>query len=267
VRQHSEFVWSVWGPDLGRRRPLARNGARSAIRLLLGLFLAAMMGPACRAKRDAPGVATRTASGNALCWPDSSITFELRSSEPSRGLLEQAVDASIAAWNEALRGCGAPRLHRASALARANRVARDGISQVRLRTDAWCPEGAPHRTGCYDPTRAAKTHLYPNESGTGRCAELREADIEINGVDFSWSLEGDSAGTRSLRAVISHEMGHALGLDHPCSEQPQPNSPACDTPELRSALMYPVPAELGREPVFEPTGGEASAVCALYRQR
>lgn len=56
-----------------------------------------------------------------------------------------------------------------------------------------------------------KTHVYPSFA-EGPCDELREADIEINGVDYQWSMDGEVPGTRSLRAILAHELGHLFGL-------------------------------------------------------
>ncbi|MCL5097229.1 MAG: matrixin family metalloprotease [Candidatus Omnitrophica bacterium] len=44
---------------------------------------------------------------------------------------------------------------------------------------------------------------------------LIEADIVLNGADFSWSAESPPKnGTYSIEAVLLHEIGHLLGLEH-----------------------------------------------------
>jgi hypothetical protein len=50
-----------------------------------------------------------------------------------------------------------------------------------VRGARWCPDSARDSDDCYDKERAAFTSLYPNEEPGGLYAELREADIEING--------------------------------------------------------------------------------------
>lgn len=41
-----------------------------------------------------------------------------------------------------------------------------------------------------------------------------EADIVINGVDYSWSLSACTPGQYDLQSVLTHEFGHGLGIDH-----------------------------------------------------
>lgn len=52
------------------------------------------------------------------------------------------------------------------------------------------------------------------DAGTGR---ILDADIEMNGVFFEFSVEID-AGQMDVQAAVTHEVGHLLGLDH--SETP-----------------------------------------------
>lgn len=47
--------------------------------------------------------------------------------------------------------------------------------------------------------------------------EILDADIEINGVDWTWKnleVETDELGVADIRNVLTHEVGHFIGLDH-----------------------------------------------------
>jgi hypothetical protein len=149
---------------------------------------------------------------------------------------------------------------------------RDTTSVVVVRDRSWCPDRAPNRDACYEPSRLAITHLYPNEQpGSSRDGELDEADIEVNAVNVAWSLDGEVPGTRSLRAVLTHELGHVLGLDHSCAPDPSmgtpgsPLRPSCRDESARRSIMYPDAIEDGREPVVAPGPAETAALCDLYR--
>jgi len=54
----------------------------------------------------------------------------------------------------------------------------------------------------------AQTVIYVDKSG-----HIYDADVHFNGKDFVWSLDG-RPGTVDARSILTHELGHALGLGH-----------------------------------------------------
>ncbi len=221
-----------------------------------------------------PAVSALSRAGHPVRWAKGEIVLE--PFVPDRGALPAAdlaaaLKAGIREWNAALDGCGLPTLR----LARGpvGRIRQDGRSVVLVRTDSWCPEGARGREDCYDQKRAAITHLYPVQSASSpHDGAIDEADIEINAVDFRWSLDGEEPGTSSLRAIVAHELGHVFGLDHSCSPTPKsrpresgPPLPSCAAPEARPSIMFPDPVEPGRDLVVAPGRNEVATLCALYR--
>jgi hypothetical protein len=83
---------------------------------------------------------------------------------------------------------------------RAALAADDGVNVVLFHDDAWPAE----------LVRGAVAQTVIHTDATGR---YRDADIHVNGVDFRFSLDG-APGTLDLRSILTHELGHALGLGH-----------------------------------------------------
>lgn len=215
-------------------------------------------------------VATQTArsfAGREVRWREREIVLNLTAENAvTPPVLREAVQQAAEAWNLALRSCSVPRLRVALVARSRGELRRDGLASVVMRTKRWCRGGtAPDRSDCYEPTRAAITHLYPVDEAGARHASLYEADIEFNGVDFAWSVQGEKPHTGSLRAVAMHELGHVLGLDHPCDTDPGlGGTRGCDERSLRTAVMYPFPVEVGRDPVLLPHPAEVDTLCRLY---
>jgi len=90
---------------------------------------------------------------------------------------------------------------------------------------------------------------------------IREADVYLNS-EFIWSGMSASADPRGrdVASVLTHELGHLLGLLHPC--ELDAGSPACAPGSLhRSETMYPE--------YTGPTQGtldldDVEALCSIY---
>ena len=221
--------------------------------------------------RDRPGVASlaKSPEGRSVRWVLRELVLRPQVDDDDSGavdILQSSLLLGAKAWNDALVGCRAPKLRVVTGAHRSLPPVRDGFSTVVLRRRRWCPESAPDDGECYDKDRAGFTTLYPNDVEGRRYADLREADMEINGADFAWSLEGEKADTSSLRALVVHELGHVLGLDHPCEASARPGGAKqpCDSLPLRASIMYPLPIEAGRAAVLEPGRDERDTLCALY---
>jgi hypothetical protein len=79
-------------------------------------------------------------------------------------------------------------------------AADDGVNVVLFHDDAWPAE--------LSPGAIAQTVIHTDAGG-----QYRDADIHINGADFHFSLDGRD-GTQDLLSILTHELGHALGLGH-----------------------------------------------------
>ena len=213
--------------------------------------LAASAGPA-RAY-----VRYRTQAGQPFVWPRTCLGIIVYPAALA-GMMpaDQVVAASAAAadaWSIGRIAGTALDIQVAAAEGAAPAVAYDGQSSLAFRTDRWCKATDAPGVCSYDPAALALTTVFARNS-TG---EMLDADIEVNAKNFLWSdLElgtQASAGLHNLQNALTHEVGHFIGLEHPCLlpgtdpsvERPLDNlgnpAPDCDAASaaILESTMFP----------------------------
>ena len=178
-------------------------------------------------------------------------------------MLRVALGRAAQRWNRAIGQCGAPRLLLNSEKLEQPLVQDDVINAVILHELRWCPPGAVEVGDCYPDDLTGRTHLYPRLApGHRDDGEIAGADVELNGVS-------GTDDERSIEASLMHELGHVLGLDHPCGPNSQSQrSPrkvtACQGEALERQVMHPTWAARQHAGELDPSTAEVEAVCAVY---
>jgi len=144
------------------------------------------------------GSRTINSSGSPLIWQVDEVTFTVNPNG-KHGLdpddVTDAIDDAAAEWQ--LDGSWISLVNVGETSAD---VAAYDDEQVVFFDDEWSDK--------LDPNLLALTYVWSQSDG-----EILHFDIAINSEDHDWGVDG-GAQVNDLWNAMSHEFGHALGLDH-----------------------------------------------------
>jgi MYXO-CTERM domain-containing protein len=207
------------------------------------------------------------------CIPIVVFTDDLTDMTPDQ--IMNASAAAAATWSAGANTCTPLSLEVTRASGPAPIPLLDHVNTITFRHDAWCSQvtaGNPCTPD--DPAQPALTTVFTAQ-GTG---QIVEADIEINAHDFTWAdlqLMPGATGSEDLQNVLTHEIGHLLGLETSCwipmagasaplDDQGQP-APACDQapPDVQETTMFELgpPGETKKRTL---AADDQRALCAIY---
>lgn len=222
-----------------------------------------------------------TDAGNPLYWESGCIhlTVDSDGTKEIPGDQEFAiVDASIATWNDDTASCSYMKVVE-DGRASVEVNGKDYVNVLKFRDASWCrPATKDTPAKCYsDSSAGITTATFVNDGGM-RDGAIVDADIEINGVNFSISDHGTTLGVVGCNAelgnTLTHELGHLHGLEHTCLASGDPNRidghgnpvPECQAttdPTITEATMYPFQdCDETKKETLE--ADDIAAICAIY---
>lgn len=139
-------------------------------------------------------------------------------------------------------------------------------------TIVWIESGWTHDRNAAGIT----TVFFVDEKGNSQDGRILDADIEVNGEFFKYSTTDDRSRT-DVENTVTHEMGHVMGLDHPCDDGARRPVPPDDAgnpipkcrPELslpqwlKDLTMYNF-AEPGEDKKRSPEEEDVRGICEMY---
>lgn len=212
-------------------------------------------------------------SGCVYVTPDAEGTKQIPG-EQEFDVIEQVV----AAWNTGVASCSYMNivLEKPEAM----EVGKDKINVIKFRDVSWCrPATKDDPIRCHAPSAAGlTTATFVDDADSDRDGAIVDADIELNGVDFAISTNDMSLGTAACKSdlanTLTHEMGHLLGLEHPCRTGGDPPRvdgdgnavPACAATtdaKILEATMYNF-QDCGETKKASLSQDDIDAVCRIY---
>ncbi len=144
-----------------------------------------------------------TGSGPFLRWMDQAFPLPYFVSLPTfaeRPNFVQAVDKSFKTWSE-IQGSDVEFL--ALGCSRGSENANDGINQIIFEDTDWN----------FGPTVIAITRNFFVSGDSPQAGIILDSDVLINGVHHPFATNGE-AGSHDMQNILTHEIGHMLGLGH-----------------------------------------------------
>ena len=223
---------------------------------------------------NSTGAALHWASGCAFITYDSAGTTHLAGDQEF-----DIMDAALHTWRSSTQSCA--YIDFAFNPPESDlEVGFDRVNLMKFRDTSWCkPATADEPEECYATAAAALTTLFfVDDEDSDRNGEILDADIELNGVNFSISADGSSLGSAAcmsdLRNTFTHEVGHLLGLDHTCWTNVGPHPvdgegnpvPSCGgalPPAITEATMFNY-QDCGEESKSTLEPDDVAGICAIY---
>jgi hypothetical protein len=223
-----------------------------------------------------------TKAGHYLFW-ESGCIFVNAASEGTKQLPATTVDAdidqAIATWNDDTMSCSYMVMKNAGKLDN-HEVGRDNVNIIKFRDVSWCrPAIGDDPARCYAHSAAGiTTAVFVDDGTSSRDGAIVDADVEINGVDFSISDKGMTLGTlpcdAELLNTLTHELGHVHGLEHPClapgdpprtddQGNPVPSCSATTDAKITEATMYNF-QDCGETKKETLSDDDINAICTIY---
>jgi len=223
-----------------------------------------------------------TKAGHYLYWESGCVFVtvdDAGTSEVAGDTEFGVIDQSIQTWNDDTASCS--YLVVKDAGKKAMEVGKDHINVIKFRDQSWCRPAVDNDPArCYDSSAAGiTTATYVDDASSTRDGALVDADVELNGVDFAISVNGQSTGTAGCKAelqnTLTHELGHLHGLEHTCTVPGDPARidnngsavPSCasamNDPAITEPTMYNFQdcGETKKE-TLEPD--DINAICTIY---